>query len=60
MPKAKVDQELCIGCGTCESLCPGVFKVENGKSQVIAEDCSGCNCDEVAKSCPVSAITIEE
>lgn len=60
MPKAKVNQELCIGCGTCESLCPGVFKVENGKSQVIKEDCEGCNCDEVAKSCPVSAITIEE
>jgi len=60
MAKAKVNVELCIGCGTCESLCPGVFKVENGKSKVIAEDCSGCNCDEAAKSCPVSAITIEQ
>lgn len=60
MAKVKVNEELCIGCGTCESLCPGVFKVENGKSKVIAEDCAGCNCDEVAKSCPVSAIAIEE
>jgi ferredoxin len=59
MPKPKVNEELCIGCGTCEALCPQVFKVENGKSQVIAEDCKDCNCDEVVASCPVSAISLE-
>jgi len=60
MPKAKVNAELCIGCGTCESLCPNVFKIEDGKSKVISEDCGDCNCQEVADSCPVSAIAIEE
>jgi len=59
MPKAKVNAEVCIGCGTCESLCPNVFKIENGKSVVISEDCGECNCQEVADSCPVSAITLE-
>ncbi|KKP79441.1 MAG: ferredoxin [Candidatus Moranbacteria bacterium RIFOXYA12_FULL_35_19] len=59
MSKAKVNQELCIGCGTCESLCPKVFKIENGKSQVISEDCVDCNCQEVIESCPVSAISME-
>lgn len=61
MPKPKVNEELCIGCGTCEALCPQVFKVENGKSKVIAEDCTGadCNCDEVVSSCPVKAISLE-
>ncbi|HPN96449.1 MAG TPA: ferredoxin [Candidatus Moranbacteria bacterium] len=59
MPKAKVNEELCIGCGTCESLCPTVFKVEDGKSKVIAEECGECNCQEVAGSCPVNAITVE-
>ena len=59
MPKAKVNEDLCIGCGTCESLCPEVFKVENGKSHVIKEDCGDCNCQEVSDSCPVSAISIE-
>ena len=39
MSKPKVNQELCIGCGTCEALCPEMFKVENGKSQVIGESC---------------------
>lgn len=57
MPKAKVNEELCIGCGTCESLCPKVFRVENGKSKVISEDCGECNCQEVIDSCPVSAIS---
>jgi len=59
MPKAIVNEELCIGCGTCEALCPKVFKVENGKSKVISKDCADCNCEETAGSCPVKAISIE-
>lgn len=59
MSKAVVNEELCIGCGTCESLCPTVFKIEDGKSKVISEECGDCDCQETADSCPVSAITIE-
>jgi ferredoxin len=59
MAKAKVDHELCIGCGTCESICPNVFKINNGKSEVVAEDCQGCNIEEVIESCPVGAISQE-
>lgn len=59
MPKPKVNEDLCIGCGTCASLCDKVFKMENGKSKVIAEDCAECNCQDVVDSCPVSAITLE-
>lgn len=59
MPKPKVNEELCIGCGTCESLCPSVFKLENGKSHVVSEDCADCNCQEAVDSCPVGAISIE-
>ena len=60
MTKVTVNQDLCIGCGTCESMCPEVFKVEDMKSHVIAEDCKDCNCEEVVNSCPVSAISIVE
>lgn len=60
MPKAKVNEELCIGCGTCESLCPEVFKVEDGKSHVISDNCDNCDCQNVIDSCPVSAISMEE
>lgn len=62
MAKPKVNQGLCIGCGTCESLCPECFKLaEDGHSQVL-EGCSGECCDlkMVADSCPVAAITIED
>jgi ferredoxin len=60
MSKAKVNEDLCIGCGTCESMCPTVFKVEDGKSKVISEDCGTCDCQSVVDSCPVSAISIED
>jgi ferredoxin len=60
MSKPKVNEDLCIGCGTCESLCPNAFKMEDGKSVVKVEECGDCNCQEAADSCPVNAITIEE
>ena len=62
MPKVKINEELCIGCGTCESLCPQVFKVENGKSKVLLEDCGEHieKCQEAINSCPTSAISLEE
>lgn len=59
MSKAIVNEDLCIGCGTCESLCPNVFKIENGKSHVISENCVDCDCQEAADSCPVNAISVE-
>lgn len=59
MSKPKVNEELCIGCGTCESLCPSVFKLENGKSHTVSEECGDCNCQEAVDSCPVGAISME-
>jgi ferredoxin len=59
MPKPKVNEELCIGCGTCETLCPKVFKLEDGKSKVISEDCEDCDCQGAVDSCPVGAISLE-
>lgn len=59
MAKPKINEELCIGCGTCEALCPNLFKVENGKSRVIASDCGDCNCQEAMDSCPTGAISLE-
>ncbi len=57
-----VDHEKCVGCGTCESLCPDCFKVkEDGKSWVVCDSCEAgnCNCQEVVDACPVGAITIQ-
>lgn len=57
----KIDEDLCIGCGNCEEVCPDVFELEeDGLSRVIGscndEEC----CREAAEECPVEAITLEE
>ena len=61
MPVLKVDQNKCIGCGLCASMCPEVFEMkDDGKAHV--KDAKGwesgsCDCKSVAESCPVQAIT---
>lgn len=59
--KACVDQETCIGCGLCASLCPQVFAMEGDKAAVVVEDvpkdAEGCAKD-AAEQCPVSAIAV--
>ena len=67
----KVNQELCLGCGACASLCPDVFKMnEAGKSEAISSasaPLSGTSADKeeniacaknAAESCPVQAISV--
>lgn len=55
----KVDKSLCIGCGTCEALCPDTFKLgQDGKSSVINQINIACAKNAV-ESCPVQAISIE-
>ena len=54
----KVDQNLCIGCGACVSICPKVFKInENGKSSIINQDDIECG-QKAVESCPTQAISI--
>ena len=54
-----VNQETCIGCGTCVALCPQTFKLnDGGKSEVISQDDAECAKGAV-ESCPVQAITVE-
>lgn len=56
----KVDQEKCIGCGTCVAMCSDCFQLnDEGKAESsCGEDCKcGCNLDDVINACPVDAIT---
>ena len=53
----KVDKEKCIGCGLCESLCPQVFVLKDGKAIVKAQKNIPC-VKEAKDVCPVNAITI--
>jgi ferredoxin len=61
MQTPTVDQDKCIGCGLCTSICPDVFEIgSNGKSHVKnAKACAKCNCKEAADSCPVQAISLK-
>ena len=55
-----VDQETCIGCGTCAGLCPDIFELDEtlGKSQVIRPEGGDNACiEEAIASCPVQAIS---
>jgi heterodisulfide reductase subunit A len=54
---AVVDEDLCIGCGLCEEICPyGAPKVQDGKSKVLEVLCRGCG--SCAAECPKRAITM--
>mgnify|MGYP000935022828 CR=1 FL=1 len=60
--KASVNQEICIGCGLCASICPEVFVLgDQMTSQVIADpvpESAEEAARNAAESCPVEAITL--
>ncbi len=58
--KLKIDEEACIGCGICQSLCPDCFLLENGTAKIINTNFKNCNLNEIAENCPSQAILIEE
>ena len=53
---AKVDADVCSGCGTCIDVCPygAPTKKEDGIADIIAAACKGCGC--CGASCPENAI----
>jgi len=55
---ASIDENLCIGCGLCTSLCPysAIEKDEMGIARVIGALCKGCG--TCGASCPKRAITM--
>ena len=65
--KVRVDEELCIGDGSCEEICPEIFKMNEAdiaetkidKDEQVPQDLED-SCREAAETCPVEAIIIEE
>lgn len=72
MAKVILDRDACIGCGSCQALCPkywemaddakvnflGSKKMEGEKYELELED-AGCN-QQAEEACPVQCIHIEK
>lgn len=58
--KVDVDQELCIGCGTCVALAGEIFDLNDDGKSIIKDQEAGTD-DlkmEAAEACPVEAIIV--
>ena len=60
--KAFINEDLCIGCSLCRSICPAIFVMENEKAKVRMWDIEPIYQDDVKnarQSCPSGAIITE-
>ena len=61
--KVKVDEETCVGCGTCVEVCPQLLEMVGekavAKTEIVPPELEGL-CKDAADSCPVAAIIIED
>ncbi len=58
--KIEIDQEKCISCGTCRTLAPESFQLdEDGRVVPVNQEVDE-NTEKAEKSCPVDAITIRD
>ncbi len=55
---AKVDKELCMGCGVCVESCPvDAIAIRDDVAEVDASKCAGCGA--CVGECPTEAISLE-
>ena len=60
---ATVNQDTCIGCELCPSICPDIFVMKDDKAVTKVSDVSQANKEtavEARDNCPVSAIDIKD
>ena len=57
----KVDKDKCGGCGTCEAVCPKVFKIneQTFKSEVLNANSELPCVQDAIDMCPSQAISRE-
>jgi ferredoxin len=61
--KVRVDEDACVGDGSCVSICPEIFEMEGDVAKAKMEDVPEhlqASCREASDVCPVEAIIIEE
>ena len=54
-----LNEDACIGCGLCATVCPhGVLRLNHRKAQII--DLNGCmECGACANNCPTLAVQVK-
>jgi len=56
----RLDQEACIGCGMCLTVCPQeVFAFAHGKKVRIIEQDACMECGACMMNCPVEALWVQ-
>jgi ferredoxin len=70
MAKIKLEREKCIGCGSCQALCPKFFElIDDGKSTIkgaAKQDIQELEVEKIecaqaaAEACPAQCIYIEK
>jgi ferredoxin len=61
--KVFIEEEECIGCASCQEICPEVFQVDEaaGKARVIKDEGGPEGCiEEAVATCPVTCIHWQE
>lgn len=57
--KIKIDKEKCIGCGLCEGICGGIFRIgDDGKAFAINPKLIIYCVQKAVDECPSNAITL--
>ncbi len=61
--RVRVDEDACVGDGTCVEVCPEIFEMRGdvavAKMGEVPDELED-SCREAAESCPVEAILIED
>lgn len=58
-----IDNDSCVGCGTCVEICPEIFEMDgdlaSAKVHAVPKSLQE-SCREAADACPVEAVIIED